>query len=240
DMRFLTCFIIALVPTCVSAQNYFDIYLGSGLASAYAGGPQVRTTAGAIGVNASMKAMLDIHNWQFGAGADIGAMTPGSIERDLTIVTVHNDVETRQAVTREEDAQFAAPYYSPYALINYKLNVTDRLFFYGGGVLGYTFTRQGFDMKPDGANTYFRNVHGMMTGANLGLSINFGGRASLDLSENWRMSFLNEPSPGGYRALEESNRIGAANYVQYFDAASLVTEYKLHVFHTSIAVRISL
>lgn len=239
-MRILTFFILALVPTCVSAQSYFDLYLGAGLPTGYAGGPQVRTTVAAIGVNASLKAMLDTRKWQLGGGVDIGAMTPGRIERDLTIVTVHNDVEMREAVTRQEDAQFAAPYYSPYAFANYKLNVTDRFFFYGGGVLGYTFTRQGFDMKPDGANTYFRNVHGVMTGASLGLSFNFGGRASLDLSENWRMSFLNEPSPGGYRALEQSNRIGAANYVQYFDPASLVTEYKLHVFHTSIAVRISL
>lgn len=239
-MRFVICFILAMVPICVSAQNYFDLYLGAGLTSSYAGGPQVRTTMAAIGVNASVKAMLDIRKWQLGAGADIGTMTPGRIERDLTIVTVHNDVETRQTETREEDAQFAAPYYSPYAFANYKLNVTDRFFFYGGGVLGYTFTRQGFDMKPDGANTYFRNVHGVMTGASLGLSFNFGGRTSLDLSENWRMSFLNEPSPGGYRALEQSKRTGAANYVQYFDPASLVTEYKLHTFHTSIAVRISL
>lgn len=239
-MRFVTCFFLALVPMCVSAQNYFDLYIGVGLGTAYAGGAQMRTTAPAIGASATMKAMLDTRKWQFGAGADIGAMSPASIERDLTIVTIHNNIETKNAVTRSEDAQFATPYYSPYALAHYKLNIGDRFYFYGGGVLGYTFTRQGFDMKPDGANTYFRNVHGVMTGANLGLSINFGGRVSLDLSENWRMSFLKEPNSVEYKVLEQSKRTGAANHVQYFDAASLVTEYKLHVFHSCIALRISL
>lgn len=239
-MRFLLFIVFAALPVCVKAQNGFDLVFGGGLSTAYASGPQLRTTVPALGATAVVKTIWDTRKWQVGAGVDFGVASHGTVERDVVLVVEHNNTVVSYANTRVEDAPFATPYFSPHALVNYKLNIPDRLYFYGGAVLGYTFTRQGFDMKPDGANTYYRNVRGLVTGTNLGLVINFGGRVSLDLSESWRMSFLKEPSPAGYRALEKSKRTGYANHMEYFDAASLITEYNLHVFLTTVALRISL
>lgn len=236
-MRYFIYLIIAMLPACVLAQNSVDFVLGAGLSTGYAGGAQMRPSGAALGANGTLKTMWNARKWQFGAGVDVGIMSPGSVEREAIVIIEHNNDVTRVDEIWSEDSHFATPYYAPHVLVNYKLNVGELLYFYGGGVLGYTFTRQGFDMKPDRANTYYRNVRGLMTGANLGLVIQLGDRLSLDLSENWRMSFLKEPDPAGYIALAKAKRTGAANHLEYFDDASLVTEYNLHIFLTNIGLR---
>lgn len=238
-MRFLLSFIVVL-PFFASAQNSIDLVLGAGLGTAYASNPKLQTTSAAIGANGTIKAMWDTRKWQLGAGIDVGAMSHGRVERQLTFYTEVNNQVVSYSTSGAEDVQFATPYYSPHAIVNYKLNIPDKLYFYGGGVLGYTFTRHRFDTSPSMANAFSRNVRGMMTGANLGLVIHFGGRVSLDLSENWRMSFLNDPNPAEYSALARENNPWATNYKIYLDDASLIKEYNVQVFVTTIALRVRL
>jgi len=238
-MRFVLLFITAM-PLFATAQNNFDIVFGAGLATASAGSPQLQTTTIAIGVNGAVKAIWDTHKWQLGAGIDVGAMGKGTVKRELILTTVLNNETVSYNTANNEEAKFATPYFSPHAIIHYKINIPDKLYFYGGGVLGYTFTRHGFELAPNEVGTTFRNVRGMMTGINLGLVIHLGDHVSLDLSESWRMSFLKDPDPGGYRALEKAERIIGPNYMKYYEESSLVTEYDLSVFHTSVAMRISL
>lgn len=238
-MRFVLFFITAM-PLFATAQNNFDLVFGTGLGTAYASSTQLQTTTAAIGVSGAVKAMWDTRKWQLGAGIDVGAMGKGTVKRELILINVLNNEVMSYNTANTEEAKFSSPYYSPHFIINYKLNIPDRLYFYGGGVLGYTFTRHGFELKPNEVGTTFRNVRGMTTGINLGLVIHLGDHVSLDLSESWRMSFLKDPDPGGYLALEKAERIIGPNYVKYYDESSLVTEYDLNVFHTSVAMRIRL
>ena len=249
-MKYFALLFLSISPVFTNAQHSFgygepvskmSIGFGTGFGTGLASSEQIKTAGAGLAANGNLRLIYNMRKWQVGVGIDCGAVTKGSIERDVTEVEVWNGDTTRINKTDGETAQFATPYYSPQIFVNYKINLPGDLYFYTGGIVGYTFSQHGFNIKPRDNTTKHRKVNGLMVGANLGLVIRLNDFVSIEMSESWRMSMLKDPDPNGYYALEQKTRTGfAANYQWWYDPSSLVQKYNAHIFVTSFGLRFNL
>lgn len=224
------------------AQPGFELGFTTGFGTGYASNERINTITPGLAGNMCFKALVDTRYMQAGLGVDIGAVSTAEVERDFTVLSSKQGIIGEGIYTDNiEQAQFATPYYSPFMFVNVKIPTNANLYFYVGGVGGYTFTRHGFDMRPFESNTHYRNVRGVMAGANIGLSIRLTNLLILDIHEGWRMSALKEPDPAGYMAFERSKRVGGfGNSFLYYSPESFVTKYTVHVLTSNIGLRFRL
>lgn len=161
---------IACMPfNSVAQQKRLQLGVTGGLSSTYISGDAVTQGDAIYGFQGTLKAVFDFRPVQFGAGVEVGNIA--------TNIVVPRFSATKGLYPASYNGDIAGFYKAPHALLNFKINVTDNLYFCIGGLGGVMMAN---------SDVIEKNFTTLLYGANAGLVINFGSTIGIEIFEGWR------------------------------------------------------
>ena len=199
---------IILMPAMCRAQNLFQLGVATGLSHNFVSGKYIVQDKPATGANATIKLALNLKRWQVGAGVEIG-----SVKGMLNSPDVLPSGDTFYVAPVTGRKRIASPYMAPYILVNYKKNITDKLYAYAGVIAGRITTNN--DLVPTGT------VNGNLFGLNGGVVLKLNNMLSIEASQGWR--YMN---------------VAVKTYTTKLAYEKVNNAYSMHSFPLQVGVRI--
>lgn len=170
----LTLLFIIVIPTVCLAQQSLVLGASGGFSIAQMGKElNVKQNSPLRGYNSTLKWMVNFRKTQLGIGVEMG-----SIKGSMIRMVVMDYVDTQVIVARyESHATITGSYKAPHGFVHYKINATDKLYFFAGPMVGLLM----------GNSQLLRGkFNSVVFGANAGMVFRLGSRLELEIQEGWR------------------------------------------------------
>lgn len=195
--------VLLISSSAVNAQQLIQLGLTGGVSFSFVSG--YKTDIAMLGYQGAAKALIDFRPVQFGVGIEGGHIKGNAAD----------PFYVQSGRTEMSRMELAGIYRAPHVFVNGKLNVSNRAYFFAGGMYGMMWGRS--LMIKD-------NFSSSLYGANLGFVVNLSEHMGLEIAEGWR------------RVKVEGVYENIGTYRYYFPDMPIA--YTINYLTTSIGLRI--